>query len=235
MLQSFVLTTALLCQALTALAGQHGHAHKKLHARHPLEQDHWTAEEKLRKREIYARNKEAADNREATNWIQPGWEGADYSGECLKHHNYHRQNHKVIRPDSYTAQLVAESCVYGHNLRYDNGIAGQNIAAGIPANNVSGVITELWYNAEYPYFSGYYGVPQPDYTHFEQWAHMTQIVWYATTHVGCATQYCPVLANAGSVAGYFTVCNYKNPGNVAGEYAQNVFPRQGAPDIHWNQ
>ncbi|KAF2209978.1 hypothetical protein CERZMDRAFT_12176, partial [Cercospora zeae-maydis SCOH1-5] len=159
--------------------------------------------------------------------------GNDYVGECLKHHNYHRANHRCYdivwdNALAYTAQLVAETCVYGHNLRFDNGQAGQNIAAGIPASNVSGVITELWYNAEYPHFNPYYGQQQPPYTYFELWGHMTQIVWCGTTHVGCATQYCPHLANVGSVAGYFTVCNYKSPGNIAGEYAQNVFPPQGA-------
>ncbi|CAK1367813.1 Peptidase inhibitor 16 [Cercospora beticola] len=240
MLRSLVLATALLCHSFTVFASDHGHKHHKIYPRHPLEEDHWTEEEKLRKREIYARNKEAADKKESTNWIEPGYEYLEYNNECLKHHNYHRNNHMcydLVWDDAlaYTAQLVAESCVYGHNLAYDYGQAGQNIAAGIPAYNVSGVITELWYNGEYPYFTYYYGQPQPDYTYFEQWAHMTQIVWCSTTNVGCATQYCPYLANAGSVEGYYTVCNYKTPGNVEGQYAQNVFPPQGAPDIHWDQ
>lgn len=81
------------------------------------------------------------------------------------------------------------------------------------ATNVSGTITELWYNAELPYFSELYGQPYPDMTYFEQYGHMTQIVWKGTASVGCATQYCPYgLANAGGIEPYFTVCNYKDPG-----------------------
>lgn len=91
--------------------------------------------------------------------------------------------------------------------------AGQNIAGGMSATNVSGTITELWYNAELPYFSELYGQPYPDMTYFEQYGHMTQIVWKGTASVGCATQYCPYgLANAGGIEPYFTVCNYKDPG-----------------------
>lgn len=93
--------------------------------------------------------------------------------------------------------------------------AGQNIAGGLSANNISGCITDLWYNAEVSYFYYQYGQPWPDMTYFEQYSHMTQIVWKGTLYFGCATQYCPYgLANAGSVEPYYTVCNYKDPGEL---------------------
>ncbi|CAK4032288.1 Hypothetical predicted protein [Lecanosticta acicola] len=71
-------------------------------------------------------------------------------------------------------------------------------------------------------------------TLFEQWGHLTQICWCATTRIGCATSYCPGgLANVfGDVEPYFTVCQYKEAGNVDGEYAVNVKPPQGAPQIN---
>lgn len=207
--------------------------------RRHVEEQQLDEAEKLRRREIYKRNEQAADEEMATNWMDDGYSNNAYADECLKHHNYHRANHAApeIQWDpylAYIAQLVASSCVYGHNLDYDSQ-AGQNIAGGMAATNISGTITELWYNGELPYFSEMYGQPYPDMTYFEQYGHMTQIVWKGTAAVGCATQYCPYgLANAGSVEPYFTVCNYKDPGNVFGYYDQMVSPPQGAPDIHWD-
>ena len=56
-------------------------------------------------------------------------------------------------------------------------------------------------------------------TYFEQYAHMTQIVWKGTLYFGCATQYCPYgLANAGSVEPYYTVCNYRDAGKYCCEW-----------------
>lgn len=45
--------------------------------------------------------------------------------------------------------------------------------------------------------------------------HFTQVVWKGTTRIGCAQ-----LASAED--GVYTVCNYMQPGNVYGQYWQNV-------------
>ncbi|KAF7188083.1 putative pathogenesis-related protein [Pseudocercospora fuligena] len=174
-----------------------------------------------------------------TNWGTPGYVNDPYQDRVLKHHNYHRQNHLATalvwdQALAYTAQLVAQTCVYQHNMQFDPG-AGQNIAAGYGPHEIGIVITDLFYNNEIPMFQNQW-YREPDMTYFEQWGHMTQMCWKATTHVGCATQYCPYgLGNvAGGVQPYFTVCNYKNPGNVATEYAQNLSPPQGAAPINGN-
>lgn len=44
----------------------------------------------------------------------------------------------------------------------------------------------------------------------------SQIVWKATTDVGCASALCP--------QGNYYVCRYSPAGNVAGQYDVNVFP-----------
>ena len=83
------------------------------------------------------------------------------------------------------------------------------------ADNITAIISDLFYNGEVNYFEGLYGQAQPSMDNFEKWGHFSQIVWKGTTHVGCATQDCTQqgLANVGStVAKYFTVCNYKSPG-----------------------
>lgn len=92
---------------------------------------------------------------------------------------------------------------------------GQNIAAGVSGDNVTAVITNLFYNGEVNWYSGLYGQAQPSMANFEHWGHFSQIVWKATTHVGCHTQDCSGqgLANTGGdVSPYFTVCNYKSAG-----------------------
>nr|POF17920.1 putative pathogenesis-related protein [Quercus suber] len=91
---------------------------------------------------------------------------------------------------------------------------GQNIAAGVKADNISRVITDLFYNGEVGYYDDLYGEATPTFTNFVHWGHFSQVVWKQTSTVGCAVQYCPGgLANTGSnIPPYFTVCNYGPPG-----------------------
>ena len=106
---------------------------------------------------------------------------------------------------------------------------GQNIAAGVEANNVSAVITELFYNGEVAFYDNLYvdlpeGTKQSDKAaqvdinmdNFHEWGHFSQMVWKSTSEVGCATVDCSSkggLANTGgNVAPHFTVCNYKSQG-----------------------
>ncbi|TKA52546.1 hypothetical protein B0A49_13769, partial [Cryomyces minteri] len=143
----------------------------------------------------------------------------DYASIVVAHHNVHRANHSA--PDlvwdaglASTAATIAAKCVYAHDVTTNGGGYGQNIAAGVRADNISAVITNLFYNGEVNYFNGLYGQANPDMTNFEKWGHFSQIVWKNTGSVGCATQDCSAsgLANVGSnVAPFFTVCNYKAP------------------------
>ncbi|EME79868.1 uncharacterized protein MYCFIDRAFT_58648 [Pseudocercospora fijiensis CIRAD86] len=173
------------------------------------------------------------------NWAPLGYSNDQYQDRVLKHHNYHRANHLAPPLEwdqslAYTAQLVAQTCIYAHNQQFDPS-AGQNIAAGYSPDQIGHVITDLFYNNEIPMFQNQW-YREPAMTYFEQWGHMTQVCWKSTTHVGCATHYCPSgLGNvAGGVPPYFTVCNYKRAGNVATEYARNLSPPQGAAPINGN-
>lgn len=138
-----------------------------------------------------------------------------YPGAVIHHHNYHRTNHSApkIQWDAglaATAMSIAKNCIYAHNMTASSTPYGQNIAAGYNAGMISNTITELFYDNEEPSFI-YYGQAQPDMSNFGAWGHFSQIVWKATTHVGCATWECPSLGNIPSnsgIAPIITVCNY---------------------------
>lgn len=49
-----------------------------------------------------------------------------------------------------------------------------------------------------------------------QTGHFTQMVWQATTQIGCGATRC--------AAGPLYVCHYSPPGNVIGQFVQNVLP-----------
>ena len=138
-----------------------------------------------------------------------------YRQAVIQHHNFHRRNNsapniKWSQGLADTAMEIAKNCVYAHNMSVGTTPYGQNIAAGYSASAVSYSITNLFYNNEEPNYTDY-GSPNGDMDTFGSWGHYSQLVWKATTHVGCATWQCPSLQNIPSnsgIAPIITVCNY---------------------------
>ncbi|KAM3416095.1 hypothetical protein BST61_g9576 [Cercospora zeina] len=164
--------------------------------------------------------------------------GQDYVGDVLYHHNVHRRNHSAADLEysfalAATAERIARTCNFEHAMSYDGGEYGQNIAAGIPWQGISHVISDLWYNKELPYYSRLYGIPDPTFN--RKWGHLTQMVWKQTTHVGCYTQHCPDGVEHASGTFDYTVCNYRKRGNVRGQYAKNVGRPRGQETIYGSQ
>ncbi|OOQ82683.1 SCP-like extracellular protein [Penicillium brasilianum] len=151
-----------------------------------------------------------------------------YQSAVLYNHNIHRSNHSVSSVEwsadlEASAQTLAARCVYEHDTTIDGGGYGQNIGYGVSSDEVGVMITNLMYNDEIEYFPTPYGASDPSMTDFDKWGHFSQIVWKATTHVGCATVTCNSLGNVDSGSALpFTVCNYSPAGNVGGEYGDNV-------------
>ena len=184
-------------------------------------------------------HKQLAHSKSSTYKAAPSTRPTGYAEIITRQHNVHRANHSAPEIQwsddlAATANTIASSCVYAHNTATNGGGYGQNIAAGTPPDQVSAVITNLFYNGEVNWYDSLYGEAQPDMTNFEHWGHFSQIVWKDTSHVGCATKHCPGgLGNVGSdVAPYFTVCNYKSPGNFADEYGKNIGRPLGYPTVH---
>ncbi|KAI5294070.1 hypothetical protein KEM52_004756 [Ascosphaera acerosa] len=170
----------------------------------------------------------------------PSSTGANsYQQMVLDAHNIHRANHSA-NPLEWDSKLeaaalkLAQSCNYGHNTEIDGGGYGQNIGYGNSADHIDRMITDGMYNGEAANFEPYYGEADPG-GDFGGYGHFTQIVWKGTTHVGCATYECDHLENASADMRLpYSVCNYGPPGNMAGDYADNVGKPLGKPMVTAN-
>ncbi len=115
-------------------------------------------------------------------------------------------------PDAASvAQAWANGCSYRHNA--GRGDYGENIAANYPpGGRTAADIVALWASeaSSYDYASnacsGVCG-------------HYTQIVWRATTGVGCAKATCPGTSSpfGNGQSWDFWVCDYDPPGNFIGQ------------------
>ncbi|KAL9081550.1 MAG: hypothetical protein Q9159_007269 [Coniocarpon cinnabarinum] len=154
----------------------------------------------------------------------PGKPGsAQWQKTIVDQHNLHRKNHGVS-PLAWStglakaAQMVADKST-GLSV---SGYAqyGQNIGTYAGTDNVINDITG-WYN-EVTVFNrdNSWYVPTP--SDIAETGHFSQIVWAATTHVGCALGNCPKGVQSG--LDVFLVCDYGPAGNVPGQWDKNVFP-----------
>ncbi|CAE6458429.1 unnamed protein product [Rhizoctonia solani] len=131
----------------------------------------------------------------------------------LKGHNDIRAKHGAS-PLTWATDLAAaaakwaENCVWEHS-KGKVGAFGENLAAGSGLGAAAAV--KMWTDE-----ASEYDPANPQYSHF------TQVVWKATTEVGCAVRSCNNLLTGYSGAVNFHVCEYRKPGNVIGQFAQNV-------------
>ncbi|KAI0458171.1 CAP domain-containing protein [Xylaria acuta] len=172
---------------------------------------------------------------QATNQVPS--EGDSFQSTALYHHNIHRSNHSSPAM-SWNDEIAgyagntASTCVFAHDMDQGNGGYGQNIAlwgvsSGAEKLGATGAVkmaaTNMWYDGEFNAFlPSYYGQATPDMGNFESWGHLSQLVWAASTTVGCAVQFCPKGTAYDNLDAWFTVCNYHPPGNVGGAYATNI-------------
>ncbi|KAG8732860.1 hypothetical protein FRC11_010459 [Ceratobasidium sp. 423] len=131
----------------------------------------------------------------------------------LKGHNDIRARHGATAltwADDLAAAAAkwAENCIWEHS-KGRVGKFGENLAAGTGLGAAAAV--KMWTDEV-----SEYNPANPQYSHF------TQVVWKATTEVGCAVRSCNNLLSNYSGAVNYHVCEYRKPGNVIGQFAENV-------------
>ncbi|KAH9944449.1 PR-1-like protein [Epithele typhae] len=110
-----------------------------------------------------------------------------------------------------SAQTWANNCVFQHSGG-KLGAFGENLAAGTGSSY--GISTAS--SRGLTKFVTDYSSSNPQASHF------TQVVWKATTQVGCAVQSCGGIFDASFGPAKYYVCEYFPQGNVIGAFAQNV-------------
>ncbi len=97
----------------------------------------------------------------------------------------------------------------GCSLEHSRGAYGENLAAATPGSLANEDVVELWYAERERY-----RFDRPGFR--STTGHFTQVVWRGTKRVGCGVASCDAMQ--------VWVCNYDPPGNVEGQYRENVLP-----------
>lgn len=99
--------------------------------------------------------------------------------------------------------LRDQGCKFGHS----NGQYGENLAGGSTGTLDPEAVVAMWYDEikDFSFKSGGFSMST---------GHFTQVVWRATSQVGCGSASCNGMD--------IWVCEYDPPGNVEGDYRQNV-------------
>ncbi|CAH7674232.1 CAP domain-containing protein [Phakopsora pachyrhizi] len=142
----------------------------------------------------------------------------------LSIHNSYRSQYGVSSLEwsdelSQLASSRAEKCVWEHTKNNPN---GENLAAG-QEDATSTVVA--W--VEGPNEREVWNPSSPSYSHF------TQVVWKDTRQVGCASQSCRTIKGSSLPQSpvLLWVCQYHPPGNVEGEYNDNVLAHAGGTPL----
>lgn len=135
--------------------------------------------------------------------------------DILKAHNDKRALHGVA-PLTYNptlaqfaADYAAKSFDCDHvDLIHSGGPYGENLAAGYVGGFAP---VDAWYDE-----ISLYNYANPGYS--PATGHFTQVVWKATSELGCAYVTC------NNAWRQYTICEYQAPGNFIGEFEENVLP-----------
>lgn len=146
----------------------------------------------------------------------PAGPGGEMAG-MLEAHNRLRKKH-CVPPLTWSPELARQAQSWsdriasrGCQLQHAQGVAeGENLAWIAPVGAADAAdIARRWYDevADYDF---------DDPTFSMETGHFTQLVWAATERLGCGVAVC----NDGNL----WTCRYSPPGNVQGEFEENVNP-----------
>ena len=133
----------------------------------------------------------------------------------LDAHNRLRAQH-CAPPLAWSQKVAASAQKWADTLRdrgcqfaHSGGVYGENLAAGTQGIMDAAAVVGMWYD-EVKHFNFRRGGFSMKTGHF------TQVVWRSTKTLGCGRVQCNGLD--------LWVCQYDPPGNVEGQYRENVLP-----------
>jgi uncharacterized protein YkwD len=133
----------------------------------------------------------------------------------LSAHNSVRAQHGASDL-TWSDNLASKAQQWANNCKFEHsggslGPFGENLAAGTGDSYGISSAVKSWTDEVSSYNSNN---PQP--------SHFTQVVWKASTQVGCAVQSCNGIFASSFGEAKFFVCEYSPQGNVIGQFAENV-------------
>lgn len=136
---------------------------------------------------------------------------SSWQERALDAHNQYRSKHQSP-PLQWSPKLEAYAQQWANRCKYQHSNYGFGESLGYGQSNIVELI-DLFYeeNKLYNYLFGGFNLKT---------GHFTQLVWKSTKSIGCGQAIC----NGGSFKLY--VCLYDPPGNVIGQFRQNVFPQK---------
>lgn len=138
---------------------------------------------------------------------------SSFASEMLNAHNQKRALHQDTPSLSWSddlasyAQNYADAYDCSGSLTHSGGPYGENLAIGY---GTSGAV-DGWYSEikDYDFGASTYSAAS---------GHFTQVVWKASTELGCGVKSC------GGLWGDYVICSYNPAGNMIGDFAANVKP-----------
>ena len=138
----------------------------------------------------------------------------NFKQELLQAHNAYRAKHHAPSLQ-FSSKAASQAQKWANHLARGGGTLehgghdgmGQNLAYKSGAEFTAQEVADMWYKEVQNY-----NFSSPGFAN--NTGHFTQLVWKGTTHVGVGK------AVRGKTT--FVVANYTPPGNVAGQYEQNV-------------
>ena len=126
-----------------------------------------------------------------------------------------------VCPSQSCVNQLGSTCTFGDCTSGQNAYMTWNSAPGSAAPTVCDAVT-AWYNEVKDY--AFTPTPYSDNkANFDAIGHFTQLVWGASTSMGCAT----ASSGCNGNANWYIVCDYSPAGNVVGDasFLANVKPR----------
>ena len=107
---------------------------------------------------------------------------------------------------SWADELSSRGCPLEHSPGHEH---GENLFMATAGTSDPAGVVGVWVGERDAYDFGRGGFSM-------ETGHFTQVVWVGTTQLGCAAIECEGMD--------LWVCNYAPPGNIEGEYRENVLP-----------